>query len=47
MDYYGVPRETAIEDVAEDPGCARATAAEHLGKAEPEVPPALFGGDPR
>ena len=45
--YYDVPRSGAIEDVAIELGCATATAAEHLRKAESTVISSLFGRAPR
>jgi hypothetical protein len=40
--YYDVPREATTDDVAEELGCATATASEHLRKAEAEVLSAQF-----
>lgn len=40
--YYAVPREASTEDVADRLGCATATAAEHLRKAESTVFRALL-----
>ena len=42
IDYYAVPREATIEDVAGELDCATATAAEHLRKAEAKITAALF-----
>lgn len=41
--YYDVPREATLEDVAGEIESARATAAEHLRKAESNLVSALFG----
>jgi predicted DNA binding protein len=41
MDYYTVPREASVEDVADAVDCAPGTAAEHLRKAESRVFDAL------
>lgn len=43
LGYYDVPREVTVDDVAEELGCATATAAEHLRKAEGKVLSSLFG----
>ncbi|WP_276259845.1 helix-turn-helix domain-containing protein [Haloglomus litoreum] len=40
--YYDVPREATIADVAAELDCGRATAAEHLQKAEAKLFRALF-----
>lgn len=40
--YYEIPREATLEDVAEEMGCARSTAAEHLRKVEAKVLTAVF-----
>jgi predicted DNA binding protein len=37
LGYYGSPRAGTVEDVADELGCARSTAAEHLRKAEATV----------
>lgn len=37
LGYYDIPREASVEDVAEDIGCARSTAAEHLRKTESKI----------
>ncbi|GAB3676029.1 helix-turn-helix domain-containing protein [Halopiger thermotolerans] len=42
--YYDVPRRATIEDIADELGCATATAGEHLQKAEAAVMGALFDG---
>ncbi|ELY88435.1 helix-turn-helix domain-containing protein [Natrinema altunense] len=42
LGYYDVPRKATSEDVAEELGCATATAAEHLQKAESAVMESLF-----
>ena len=42
--YYDVPRRATIEDIADELGCATATAGEHLQKAESRVIAALFDG---
>lgn len=42
--YYDVPRTGTTDDVAAELGCARATASEHLRKAESRVLTALFDG---
>lgn len=42
--YYDVPRRATSEDVARELGCAPATAAEHLQKAEATVLSALLDG---
>lgn len=42
--YYAVPREATIEEVAAKMGCAKATAAEHLQKAEANVFEGMFEG---
>lgn len=44
LGYYDVPRDATSEDVAEALGCATATAAEHLQKAESTVMASLFDG---
>lgn len=43
--YYDVPREATTADVADELGCATATAAEHLQKAESAVFGSLFDGE--
>lgn len=40
--YYAVPRTASVDDVARELGCARATASEHLRKAEATVLSRLF-----
>lgn len=40
--YYEIPREATLEDVAEEMGCARSTAAEHLRKVEAKILTAVF-----
>ncbi|WP_231190143.1 helix-turn-helix domain-containing protein [Haladaptatus sp. DYF46] len=40
--YYDVPREATTKDVAQEVGCAPATASEHLRKAESHVFSSLF-----
>ncbi|WP_222919209.1 helix-turn-helix domain-containing protein [Natrinema sp. SYSU A 869] len=42
LGYYDVPRDATSEDVARELGCATATAAEHLQKAESTVMASLF-----
>lgn len=42
LGYYDVPRDGTTEDVADELGCATATAAEHLQKAESTVMASLF-----
>ncbi|WP_408959058.1 helix-turn-helix domain-containing protein [Natrinema sp. 74] len=42
LGYYDVPRTAMTEDVAGELGCATATAAEHLRKAESTVMASLF-----
>lgn len=37
LGYYDRPREATVEDVADELGCATATAAEHLRKAESKL----------
>lgn len=41
--YYEVPRQATTEDVADELGCATATASEHLRKAEANILSALCG----
>ncbi len=41
--YYDVPREATTADVADEIGCATATASEHLRRAERRVLSSLFG----
>jgi hypothetical protein len=41
--YYDTPRGATTETVAEELGCARSTAAEHLQRAEAKTMRALFG----
>jgi predicted DNA binding protein len=43
LGYYDVRRDPTVEDVAAEPGCATATAAEHLRKAESTIVSSLFG----
>jgi hypothetical protein len=43
LGYYEVPREATTADVAEEVGCATATASEHLRRAESRVLSSLFG----
>ena len=40
--YYDAPRRATIEDVARELGCATATAAEHIQKAESKLVAGLF-----
>lgn len=42
LGYYAIPREASLEDIAEELGCARSTAAEHLRKSEAKVLGAVF-----
>lgn len=42
LGYYEIPREATLEDVAEEMGCARSTAAEHLRKVEANVLTTVF-----
>ncbi|MFB6270101.1 MAG: helix-turn-helix domain-containing protein, partial [Halobacterium sp.] len=42
LDYYAIPRGATLEDVADEIGCARSTAAEHLRKSEEKVFDALY-----
>ncbi len=46
LGYYDVPRESTIDDIADELDCATATAAEHLRKAESKVVSSLFGTTP-
>lgn len=41
--YYEVPRQATTEDVADELGCATATASEHLRKAEANILSTLCG----
>lgn len=41
--YYDTPRDATTERVADELGCARSTAAEHLQRAEAKVMTSLFG----
>lgn len=44
LGYYDVPRNATSEDIADELGCATATAAEHLQKAESVLIASLFDG---